>query len=84
MIDGNPSFRGNRTPAFVGIKSFADYPLAELADCIDWTPFFQTWELTGRFAAIVDDAKVGEVARSMARCGPAPARSPMNSGATAA
>jgi 5-methyltetrahydrofolate--homocysteine methyltransferase len=52
-------------PAFIGIKSFADYPLAELAECIDWTPFFQTWELTGRFPAILDDAKVGEVARSL-------------------
>jgi 5-methyltetrahydrofolate--homocysteine methyltransferase len=52
-------------PAFIGIRSFADYPLAELADYIDWTPFFQTWELTGRFPAILDDAKVGEVARSL-------------------
>ena len=38
-----------KTPAFLGIKSFRDYDLAELADYIDWTPFFQTWELTGRF-----------------------------------
>jgi 5-methyltetrahydrofolate--homocysteine methyltransferase len=54
-----------KKPAFLGIKSFADYDLAELADYIDWTPFFQTWELTGRFPAILDDAKVGEVARSL-------------------
>src|SRR5580693_2836995 len=54
-----------KRPAFLGIKSFADYDLAELADYIDWTPFFQTWELTGRFPAILDDAKVGEVARSL-------------------
>ena len=52
-------------PAFLGIKSFADYDLAELAEYIDWTPFFQTWELTGRFPAILDDPKVGEVARSL-------------------
>lgn len=52
-------------PSFIGIRSFADYPLAELADYIDWTPFFQTWELTGRFPAILDDPKVGEVARSL-------------------
>src|SRR5439155_601185 len=52
-------------PAFLGIKSFRDYDLAELAEYIDWTPFFQTWELTGRFPAILDDAKVGEVARSL-------------------
>jgi 5-methyltetrahydrofolate--homocysteine methyltransferase len=54
-----------KKPAFFGIKTFSDYPLAELAECIDWTPFFQTWELTGRFPAILDDAKVGEVARSL-------------------
>lgn len=52
-------------PTFLGIKSFDDYDLAELVDCIDWTPFFQTWELAGRFPAILDDAKVGEVARSL-------------------
>src|SRR5690242_17115328 len=53
------------SPAFLGIRGFAHYPLEELATCIDWTPFFQTWELTGRFPAILDDAKVGEVARSL-------------------
>src|SRR6476469_6935444 len=54
-----------KKPAFLGVKSFVDYDLAELADYIDWTPFFQTWELTGRFPAILDDPKVGEVARSL-------------------
>jgi 5-methyltetrahydrofolate--homocysteine methyltransferase len=54
-----------KQPAFLGIRSFADYDLAELASYIDWTPFFQTWELTGRFPAILDDPKVGEVARSL-------------------
>ncbi|MDD1527947.1 methionine synthase [Bradyrhizobium sp. WBOS7] len=52
-------------PTFLGIRSFDDYDLAELIDYIDWTPFFQTWELAGRFPAILDDAKVGEVARSL-------------------
>ncbi|TQF39998.1 methionine synthase [Bradyrhizobium sp. UNPF46] len=52
-------------PTFLGIKSFDDYDLAELVEYIDWTPFFQTWELAGRFPAILDDAKVGEVARSL-------------------
>ena len=52
-------------PAFLGIRSFESYDLAELASYIDWTPFFQTWELTGRFPAILDDPKVGEVARSL-------------------
>jgi 5-methyltetrahydrofolate--homocysteine methyltransferase len=47
------------------VKSFDAYDLAELADYIDWTPFFQTWELSGRFPAILDDPKVGEVARSL-------------------
>jgi 5-methyltetrahydrofolate--homocysteine methyltransferase len=54
-----------KQPAFLGIKTFRDYDLAELADYIDWTPFFQTWELTGRYPAILDDPKVGEVARSL-------------------
>jgi 5-methyltetrahydrofolate--homocysteine methyltransferase len=54
-----------KKPAFLGIKTFGDYDLAELAEYIDWTPFFQTWELTGRFPAILDDPKVGEVARSL-------------------
>ena len=54
-----------KKPAFLGIKSFRDYDLAELAEYIDWTPFFQTWELTGRFPAILDDPKVGDVARSL-------------------
>ncbi len=54
-----------KKPAFLGVKTFSDYDLGELVDCIDWTPFFQTWELTGRFPAILDDPKVGEVARSL-------------------
>ncbi|MBR0691867.1 methionine synthase [Bradyrhizobium lablabi] len=52
-------------PTFFGLKSFDAYDLAELAAFIDWTPFFQTWELTGRFPAILDDPKIGEVARSL-------------------
>ncbi|MBR0756151.1 methionine synthase [Bradyrhizobium jicamae] len=54
-----------RKPTFFGLKSFDAYDLAELAQYIDWTPFFQTWELTGRFPAILDDPKIGEVARSL-------------------
>src|SRR5437899_4106265 len=54
-----------KKPAFLGIRSFDAYDLAELAEYIDWTPFFQTWELTGRFPAILDDPKIGEVARSL-------------------
>ena len=54
-----------KKPAFLGVRSFDAYDLAELAQYIDWTPFFQTWELTGRFPAILDDPKIGEVARSL-------------------
>jgi 5-methyltetrahydrofolate--homocysteine methyltransferase len=54
-----------KKPTFLGAKSFDDYDLAELVAYIDWTPFFQTWELAGRFPAILDDAKVGEAARAL-------------------
>ena len=46
-------------------KVLADYPIAELIDYIDWTPFFATWELNGKYPAILDDAKVGQAARSL-------------------
>ncbi|MGC2082486.1 MAG: methionine synthase [Bradyrhizobium sp.] len=52
-------------PTFLGLKSFADYDLAEIVPYIDWTPFFQAWELAGRFPAILDDATVGEAARAL-------------------
>jgi 5-methyltetrahydrofolate--homocysteine methyltransferase len=52
-------------PRFLGTKTLADYPIAELSDTIDWTPFFQTWELAGQFPAILDDAKYGEAARPL-------------------
>ena len=54
-----------KRPTFLGTRTFADYDLAELVPYIDWTPFFQTWELAGRFPAILDDPKVGEAARSL-------------------
>ncbi len=52
-------------PAFLGSKMLEDYPIADLVEIIDWTPFFQTWELSGRFPSILDDAKVGEAARAL-------------------
>ncbi|MFT3941336.1 methionine synthase [Rhodopseudomonas sp.] len=52
-------------PSFIGTRSFSSYSLAELVDYIDWTPFFQAWELAGRFPAILDDSVVGEAARSL-------------------
>jgi 5-methyltetrahydrofolate--homocysteine methyltransferase len=52
-------------PSFLGTKVFTDYPLEDLVEVIDWTPFFQTWELSGRFPAILDDKVVGPTARSL-------------------
>jgi 5-methyltetrahydrofolate--homocysteine methyltransferase len=52
-------------PAFLGTKVLTDYPIAELVDYIDWTPFFATWELSGQFPAILDDAKYGAAARPL-------------------
>ncbi len=46
-------------PAFTGVKELRDYPLAEIAEFIDWTPFFQSWELAGRYPKILQDAVVG-------------------------
>ncbi len=52
-------------PRFEGIRNFDAYALPELVDRIDWQPFFATWELRGRFPDILDDAVVGEAARSL-------------------
>ena len=52
-------------PSFLGSKVFEDYPLDKLVPYIDWTPFFQTWELHGRYPQILNDDKVGEAARSL-------------------
>lgn len=52
-------------PSFTGVRAFEDYDLAELVDYIDWTPFFAAWELHGRYPQILDDAIVGEPARSL-------------------
>ncbi|TZF91016.1 methionine synthase [Cognatilysobacter lacus] len=54
-------------PRLPGIHVFDDYPLEELVDYIDWTPFFNTWELAGRYPAILDDAVVGSQARELYR-----------------
>ncbi|MGV8922872.1 MAG: methionine synthase [Thermomonas sp.] len=52
-------------PAQPGIHVFDDYPLHELVPLIDWTPFFNTWELAGRYPAILDDEVVGTQAREL-------------------
>jgi 5-methyltetrahydrofolate--homocysteine methyltransferase len=52
-------------PSFLGTRAFVGYDLAELARHIDWTPFFASWELVGRFPAILEDEVVGEAARDL-------------------
>ncbi len=54
-------------PTFLGVRTFEDYPLAELVERIDWTPFFTTWELRGAYPAIFDDPRVGATARDLHR-----------------
>ncbi len=52
-------------PSFMGTRVLPDWDLAEIAKYIDWTPFFQTWELRGVYPKILDDEKQGEAARSL-------------------
>ncbi len=61
------SWEGYRPPAprLVGRRTFTGYPLAELRDYIDWQPFFNTWELKGRFPDILNNPASGEAARRL-------------------
>jgi 5-methyltetrahydrofolate--homocysteine methyltransferase len=52
-------------PTFIGTRTFRTYDVADLVPYIDWTPFFQTWELKGRFPAILEDDKQGAAARQL-------------------
>ena len=52
-------------PTFTGTRAFSDYPLDELIARVDWSPFFATWELKGRYPAILDDPVVGPAARDL-------------------
>jgi 5-methyltetrahydrofolate--homocysteine methyltransferase len=52
-------------PRLVGARTLSDIPIAELVDYIDWSPFFATWELNGKYPAILQDATVGEAARGL-------------------
>ena len=54
-----------QVPAMIGRRVFRDVDLREIAACIDWGPFFQAWELSGPFPAILDDPVVGEAARNV-------------------
>jgi len=50
------------SPKFIGRRVFKNFDLSEIAKFIDWTPFFQTWDLAGKFPKILDDEIVGESA----------------------
>lgn len=52
-------------PAFLGVRAFDSWDLQDLADHIDWTPFFASWELIGRYPLILEDEIVGEAARDL-------------------
>ncbi|MAO38809.1 MAG: methionine synthase [Pseudohongiella sp.] len=52
-------------PSFLGTKVFDDYPLEKLVPYIDWTPFFITWSLSGKYPAILEDEVVGQAARDL-------------------
>ncbi|MDA0339984.1 MAG: methionine synthase [Proteobacteria bacterium] len=52
-------------PSFIGAKRFLDWDIGELESRIDWRPFFQTWELAGRYPELLDDPIVGEAARQL-------------------
>jgi 5-methyltetrahydrofolate--homocysteine methyltransferase len=53
------------TPEFLGLRTLDDFPLAELVPYIDWSPFFATWELRGKFPSIFQDSAVGSEARKL-------------------
>jgi 5-methyltetrahydrofolate--homocysteine methyltransferase len=53
------------TPSFTGRKEFVAYPLDEIRKYIDWTPFFQTWMLAGRYPGILSDSVVGAEAKKL-------------------
>ncbi|MWJ28182.1 methionine synthase [Halomonas sp. ZH2S] len=52
-------------PKMTGLKVFEGYPLDELVERIDWTPFFMSWQLAGKYPKILNDEKVGEAARNL-------------------
>ncbi|GAL85008.1 methionine synthase [Sporocytophaga myxococcoides] len=52
-------------PAFLGTKFFDDYSLSEISKYIDWTPFFQTWQLKGKFPKIFEDPIIGIEAKKL-------------------
>ncbi len=63
----NINWRGYQPvkPSFIGTRVFDDFPLKELVERIDWTPFFRSWELAGRYPRILKDSVVGESASKL-------------------
>jgi 5-methyltetrahydrofolate--homocysteine methyltransferase len=60
------TFDGNtHKPEQPGRTVLSDYPLAELREYIDWTPFFQAWEIKGRYPAVLEHPQAGEQARAL-------------------
>ncbi|MFO0523555.1 MAG: methionine synthase [bacterium] len=58
-------------PGFTGVRQLKNHDLAEIAQYIDWGPFFQTWDLAGPYPKILEDEVVGEAARNVFRDGQA-------------
>ncbi len=56
-----------RAPSFLGVRAYEAWDLQDLADHIDWTPFFASWELIGRYPLILEDEIVGEAAQDLFR-----------------
>ena len=52
-------------PSFTGTRVYTNVDVADLVPYIDWTPFFQAWEIKGRYPALLDDPEKGEAARSL-------------------
>ena len=59
------SFENIQKPNFIGIQVFENYDLNEIYQFIDWTPFFRTWDLHGKYPEILDDSVVGETASKL-------------------
>ena len=54
-------------PSFTGVRDYQNFDLAEVASFIDWTPYFASWDLAGRFPQILEDEKIGEAASDLWR-----------------
>jgi 5-methyltetrahydrofolate--homocysteine methyltransferase len=52
-------------PSFLGVHALRDFPLGEIVPYIDWSPFFMTWEMSGKYPQILEDSRVGKEARKL-------------------